>query len=191
MPTHGALAVLTWSGMRGAITLAAALALPLTTDSGAPFPQRDLVVFLAFSVIVATLVVQGLTLPALVRAVHLPTDPPDREEEALAWVRAAEAGLTRLEELHNEPWVDPGVVSRMRDMYELRMARYAARPDGERDHHLEKQVRASRRLRRELLDAERAALIELRRAGEINEIVERRVRRELDYEDARLGPAAR
>jgi hypothetical protein len=72
-------------------------------------------------------------------------------------------------------------------MYELRMARYAARRDGEKDHRLEKQVRASRRLRRELLDAERSALIELRRSGEISDTVERRVRRELDFEDARLG----
>jgi hypothetical protein len=67
------------------------------------------------------------------------------------------------------------------------MARYAARRDGEKDHRLEKQVRASRRLRRELLDAERSALIELRRSGEISDTVERRVRRELDFEDARLG----
>jgi len=187
LPTHGALAVISWSGMRGAITLAAALALPLTTDAGSPFPQRNLVIFLAFAVIVVTLVVQGLTLPALVRAVRLPTDPHEQEEEALAWVRAAEAGLARLEELHKEPWVDPGVVERLRDTFGLRLAQYSARRDGEKDQKLEKHVRASRRLRRELLDAERAALVELRRAGEIGDVVERRVRRELDFEDARLG----
>ena len=187
MPTHGALAVLSWSGMRGAVTLAAALALPLSTDAGSPFPERNLVIFLAFSVIVATLVVQGLTLPALARAVHLPTDPREQEEEALAWVRAAEAGLGRLEELHKEPWVDPTVVERMRDTFEQRIARYSARRDGDKDAKLEKRVRASRRLRRELLDAERAVLLELRRSGEISDAVERRIRRELDYEDARLG----
>lgn len=187
MPTHGALAVLAWSGMRGAITLAAALALPLTIDGGSAFPHRNLIVFLAFSVIVATLVVQGLTLPALVRAVDLPTDPLEQEEEALAWVRASEAGLTRLEELSEEPWVDPSVVARLRDTFELRIAQYSARRDGEKDLKLEKHVRASRRLRRELLDAERAVLVELRRAREISDAVERRVRRELDFEDARLG----
>jgi CPA1 family monovalent cation:H+ antiporter len=187
MPTNAALTVITWSGMRGAITLAAALALPLATDDGSPFPQRNLIIFLAFSVIVVTLVVQGLTLPPLVRALHLPADPRDQEEEALAWVRAAEAGLARLEELHEEPWVDPGVVERLRDTFGLRVAQYSARRDGEKDVKLEKHVRASRRLRRELLDAERDALVELRRAGEISDAVERRVRRELDYEDARLG----
>ena len=82
MPTNGALAVLSWSGMRGAVTLAAALALPLTTNAGAGFPERNLIIFLAFAVIVVTLVVQGLTLPALVRAVDLPTDPREPQEEA-------------------------------------------------------------------------------------------------------------
>ena len=176
-PTNSALAVLTWSGMRGAITLAAALALPLTTDDGSPFPQRNLIVFLAFTVIVVTLVVQGLTLPALVRAVDLPTDPRDAQEEALRGCAAAEAGLARLEELHAEPWVDPGVVERLRDTFELRLAQYSARREGEKDVKLEKHVRASRHLRRELLDAERAALVELRRSGEISDAVERRVRR--------------
>jgi monovalent cation/hydrogen antiporter len=187
LPTHRALAVLSWSGMRGAITLAAALALPLRTDAGSAFPQRNLVIFLAFAVIVVTLVVQGLTLPALVRAVHLPTDPHEQEEEALAWVRAAEAGLARLEELRKEPWVHDDVVDRMRDVFETRLARYGARFDGGTDHRLEKHAHASRRLRRELLDAERTALLDLRRRGEVSDAVERRVRRELDYEDARLG----
>jgi Na+/H+ antiporter len=187
MPSHGALAVLSWSGIRGAVTLAAALALPLTTDAGSPFPQRNLIVYLAFAVIVVTLVVQGLTLPVLVRAVNLPTDTREDDEETLAWIEATEAGLARLEELEGEPWAHDEAVSRMRDFYGFRRARYAARADGDGDHKLEKRSRASRRLRHELLDAEREALVELRRAGRISDAVERRVRRELDFEDARLG----
>jgi monovalent cation/hydrogen antiporter len=187
LPSNGALAVLSWSGMRGAITLAAALALPLTTSAGSPFPQRNLVVYLAFAVIVVTLVVQGLTLPVLVRAVHLPTDPGDGDEETLAWLEATEAGLARLEELAGEEWAHDEVVNRMRDVYGFRRARYSARADGEKDYKLEKRSRASRRVRRELLDAEREALVALRREGRISDAVERRVRRELDFEDARLG----
>ena len=187
MPTNSALAVLSWCGMRGAVTLAAALALPLSTDSGSGFPERNLVVFLAFAVVVVTVVIQGLTLPALVRAVELPTDPREPQEEAYAWIRAMEAGLARLEELHDEKWVDPNAVQRLRDTFELRLAQYAARKHGEADVKAEKRVRASRRLRRELLDAERAALVELRRSGEISDVVEREVFRELDLEDARLG----
>ena len=156
MPSNGALAVLSWAGMRGAVTLAAALALPLATDSGSPLPERNVIVFLAFAVIVVTLVIQGLTLPALVRAVDLPADPREPQEEAYAWERAMEAGLARLEELHEEPWVDPTVVQRLRDTFDLRIAQYSARSEGEEDRKAEKAVRASAQLRRELLAAERA-----------------------------------
>jgi len=187
LPANGALAVLGWTGMRGAVTLAAALALPLTTDAGSGFPARNVIVFLSFSVIVVTVVIQGLTLPALARAVDLPTDPREPQEEAYAWVRAMEAGLARLEELHDEPWVDPAAVQRLRDAFELQLARYSARKEGEADRKAEKRVRAGRHLRRELLDAERKAVVELRLAGEISDVVERRVFRELDLEDARLG----
>ncbi len=187
MPSNGALAVLSWAGMRGAVTLAAALALPLATDSGSPLPERNVIVFLAFAVIVVTLVIQGLTLPALVRAVDLPADPREPQEEAYAWERAMEAGLARLEELHEEPWVDPTVVQRLRDTFDLRIAQYSARSEGEEDRKAEKAVRASAHLRRELLAAERAAVVELRLSGEISDNVERQVFRELDLEDARLG----
>jgi CPA1 family monovalent cation:H+ antiporter len=173
--------------MRGAVTLAAALALPLSTDAGSSFPARNVIVFLAFAVTVVTLVAQGLTLPMLARAVDLPTDSREPQEEAYAWIRAMEAGLARLEELRDEKWVDPNVVQRLRDTFELRIAQYAARKHGEPDGKAEKRVRASRHLRRELLDAERAAVVELRRSGEISDHVEREVFRELDLEDARLG----
>jgi CPA1 family monovalent cation:H+ antiporter len=187
MPGNGVLAVLSWAGMRGAVTLAAALALPLATDAGSPLAERNVIVFLAFAVIVATLVIQGLTLPALVRAVDLPVDSREPQEEAYAWVRAMEAGLARLEELHDEPWVEPAVVQRLRDTFDLRIAQYAARKEGVEDRKAEKLVRASQRLRLELLSAERGAVVELRRSGEISDSVERQVFRELDLEDARLG----
>ncbi len=187
MPGNGVLAVLSWAGMRGAVTLAAALALPLATDGGSPLAERNVIVFLAFAVIVATLVIQGLTLPALVRVVDLPVDSREPQEEAYAWVRAMEAGLARLEELHDEPWVEPAVVQRLRDTFDLRIAQYAARKEGVEDRKAEKLVRASQRLRLELLTAERAAVVELRHSGEISDSVERQVFRELDLEDARLG----
>jgi len=187
LPPRGALAVLSWTGMRGAVTLAAALALPAATNAGLGFPARNVIVFLAFAVTVVTLVGQGLTLPALVRAVDLPADPREPQEEAYAWIRAMEAGLARLEELHDEKWVDPNVVQRLRDTFDLRIAQYSARKSGELDGRAEKRVRAGKRLRRELLEAERNAVVELRRAGEISDLVERDVFRELDLEDARLG----
>ena len=97
-PWKGAV-VLSWSGMRGAVSLAAALALPLTTDADAAFPNRDLIVFLTFGVILGTLVVQGLTLPGLIRWLDLEDDGLAEKEEAKARIRAAEAALERLDEL--------------------------------------------------------------------------------------------
>ena len=96
-------------------------------------------------------------------------------------------GARSPEELHDEPWVEPAVVQRLRDTFDLRIAQYAARKEGVEDRKAEKLVRASQRLRRELLSAERAAVVELRRSGEISDSVERQVFRELDLEDARLG----
>jgi monovalent cation/hydrogen antiporter len=186
MPTHGALAVISWCGMRGAVTLAAALALPLTTDDGL-FPDRNLVIYLAFAVVVVTLVVQGLTLPLVVQAVQLPMDMEEDEEEALAWTWAADAGEARLMELAREEWVPEDVVRRMRDVYAFRRARYGARSDESDDGGFEKRSMASKRIRRQLLDAERDALVDLRRSGRISDMIERRVRRELDFEAARLG----
>ena len=94
--------------MRGAVTIAAALLIPLTTDAGDPLPGRELIVFFAFAVVLATLVVQGLSLPAVIRLLRLEADDGDAEaEEALARIRASEAALLRLDELEGEKWVLP------------------------------------------------------------------------------------
>ncbi len=91
IPPVKVLVVLGWTGMRGIVTLAAAMALPVMTSTGEPFPQRDLIVFLAFSVILATLVVQGLTLPPLIRALKLEDDGEAEREEREARIHAARA----------------------------------------------------------------------------------------------------
>ncbi|MGI8478778.1 MAG: hypothetical protein ACR2M2_02800 [Gaiellaceae bacterium] len=96
---------LSWAGMRGVLSLAAALALPLETDAGAPFPGRDLILFLTFSVILATLVGQGLTLPLVIRVLGLEDDGIDDREEAEARIRTAQAAIVRLDELEREEWV--------------------------------------------------------------------------------------
>ena len=178
--------LISWAGMRGAVSLAAALALPLTTRAGAPFPHRDLIIFLTFCVILGTLVVQGLSLPALIRALKIEPDTSEEVEDAQARIRAAEAALARLDELIGEDWVRDDTAERLRGAYNFRRNRFSSRFDEESDGAIEEQSQAYQRLRRELLDAERAAITELGRAGAVSGDVVLRVRRDLDLEDARL-----
>jgi monovalent cation/hydrogen antiporter len=180
-------AFISWAGMRGGVTLAAALAIPLTTDSGAPFPDRSLIVFLAFCVVLATLVVQGLSLPGVVRLLGLEDDDSmDVREEAKARIHAAEAAIERLDELVDEGWVRPDTAERARGLYNFRSNRFRARLDEEDDGEIEERSLQYQRLRRELLDAERGAVLALRNEGKISDEVMQRVERDLDLEDSRL-----
>jgi Na+/H+ antiporter len=175
-----------WSGMRGAVSLAAALAIPLTTDVGEPFPDRPLIIFLTFGVILGTLVLQGLTLPAVVKALGLEDEGRAEKEETKARLYAAEAALARLEELAEEDWVREDTLERLRGLFGFRRERFRSRFDPESDGAVEDRSAAFQRLMRELLDAERNAVFELRRTGRIDDNVMRRVVRDLDLEEARL-----
>jgi Na+/H+ antiporter len=185
-PSWRQTALIGWMGMRGAVSLAAALAIPLETDAGDPFPGRALVVFLAFSVILVTLVLQGLSLPALIRVLGVDDDGLAEKEETKARIRAAEAALARLEELVDEDWVRDDTAERLRGLYRFRRDRFSSRFDGADDSAIEARSQNYQRLRRELLDAERGEVVRLRGAGVINDEVMRRIERDLDLEDARL-----
>ncbi len=176
---------ISWAGMRGAVSLAAALALPLQTDADGAFPGRDLILFLTFSVILATLVGQGLTLPLVIRVLGLEEDGLEEREDAKARIRAAEAAIERLAELELEEWVREETAERMRGLYTFRADRFRAR-FAEDDDGIELRSQDFQRLRRELLDAERLAVLELRRSGAIGNDVWLRVSRDLDLEDERL-----
>ena len=175
-----------WSGMRGAVSLAAALALPLETDSGQPFPERDLIVFVTFGVIFTTLVVQGFTLPALIRRLGVHDDGGEEREELQARLGAADAALARLEELAGEEWTREDTVERLRGLYQFRRRRLKARAGILEDDGSEDRSLAYQRLVRELLEAQRRAIIRLRNQGVISDGVMHRVERELDLEDSRL-----
>ena len=180
------IAFIGWAGMRGGVTLAAALAIPLETDAGASFPDRSLVVFLAFSIVLSTLVIQGLSLPAVVRLLKLERDDLDEREDAKARIHAVDAGLARLEELIDEDWVRDDTAERVRGMYTFRRNRFGARLDGSDEDGIEARSQDYQRLRRELLEAERGAVLALRNEGKISEDVMQRVTRDLDLEDSRL-----
>ncbi len=175
-----------WSGMRGAVSLAAALALPLETDSGQPFPERELILFVTFGVIFVTLVVQGLTLPALIRRLGVHDDGAEQREELQARLGATDAALARLEELAVEEWTRDDTVERLRGLYQFRRRRLKARAGIFEDDGYEDRSLAYQRLVRELLEAQRRAIIRLRNQGVISDGVMHRVERELDLEDSRL-----
>jgi monovalent cation/hydrogen antiporter len=178
--------IISWSGMRGAVSLAAALALPLTTDAGDRFPNRALVIFLTFGAILGTLVVQGLTLPGLVRLLRLEEEGRAEKEESKARLYAAEAALVRLEELADEEWVREDTLERLRGLFGFRRDRFRSRFDPDSDGAVEDRSAAFQRLMHELLAAEREAVFELRRRRRIDDDVMRRVVRDLDLEEARL-----
>ena len=129
---------------------------------------------------------QGLTLPALIQVLGLEDDGLAEKEEAKARIHAAEAALARLDELVEEDWVREDTAERMRGLYGFRRDRFSSRFDPDGDGSVEGRSLDYQRLRRELLDAERDAVVELRRTGRIDDDVMRRVVRDLDLEDARL-----
>ena len=179
-------ALISWIGMRGAVTLAAALAVPQLTDAGDPFPGRDLIIFLAFCVILFTLVVQGLSLPGVIRMLGLESDGDAEREESVARIRASEAAIDRLAELEAEEWVREDTAERIRGLYRFRASRFTARLDATDDGTIEQRSLAYQRLRHELLEAERNAVVDMRRSGEISDEVMNAVMRDLDLEDVRL-----
>jgi monovalent cation/hydrogen antiporter len=178
--------IVAWSGMRGAVSLAAALAIPLTTDAGAPFPNRDLIIFLTFSVIFFTLVVQGLSLPALIRAVRVTSDGTEETEEIRARLVATKAALARLDDLEGEEWTRDDTIERMRALYQYRKRRFAARAGKIEDDGYEERSLVYQQTVQVVLAAQREALIQARGDGHISNEVMNRVIRELDLEESRL-----
>jgi len=172
--------LLGWSGMRGAVSLAAALALPLD------FPLRNLILFLTFSVILATLVVQGLTLPALIRRLRFEQDDAVEREELRARLAATHAAIDRLDQLAGADWTRDDTVERLHGLYEFRRRRLKARGGYLEDAGTEDRSLAYQRLVRELLQAQREAIVRLRNQGAISNEVMHRIERELDLEDSRL-----
>jgi CPA1 family monovalent cation:H+ antiporter len=180
--------VSSWSGMRGAVSLAAALALPLTTDAGDPLPGRHLIQFITFALILVTVLGQGLTLPWLVRRLGVIEDGTEEEHEELrARLVIARAALDRVDELESADWTRDGTIERVRALYEFRQRRFKARagkiedPDGIEEGSLQYQ-----RLMHEIYAAQRQALVRLRNSRQISGEVMRRVERELDLEEQRL-----
>jgi Na+/H+ antiporter len=177
-----------WSGMRGAVSLAAALALPFSLDSGAPLGSRDLIIYLTVAVIFVTLVGQGLTLPWVVRRLGLGAHEAWSPDEAVARLAAAQAALDRLEEIEAmEQSVPENVIQRLREIYQARFARCVAALSGKDGGiPIEDPLTGYRRVREDLIEKERVALLQMRNDGRIRQDLFRRIQGDLDLDEARL-----
>jgi Na+/H+ antiporter len=179
-PPWQAIFVISWAGMRGVVSLAAAFALPPT------FPSRDLILFLTFCVIAATLVGQGLTLPWLIR--HLGVLAPGGQDSEVVHARiaAVEAALERLEELKHDFPTHLPLIDQLREEYEHEAGHVVPQPGAEPDE-VEQELIDHRAIRNAVLGAQREAVIGLRDAGVINDETLRSIERDLDLEAVRTG----
>jgi CPA1 family monovalent cation:H+ antiporter len=181
--------LIAFAGVRGIVSLAAALAIPLTTDSGAPFPGRDLILFVTFAVILVTLVGQGLLLPAVVHWLRLARAGrrerhADRAEEFRARRQAIETALARLDQLAAERELPEDTVRSLRARQHERLKHVERRSDGDGDH--KKLMQSADEIEYLLIAAERDLINDLYRRGELKDEARRRIERELDLRDAHL-----
>jgi CPA1 family monovalent cation:H+ antiporter len=190
--------VLSWSGTRGVITLAAIFTIPRTVD-GHPFPARDLLLFCAFVVVLVTLVGQGMTFAPLVRRLGLRANTRDMARlRNRARIAAVQAAIRRLDELalqtEDDPAtesIDPQALTASHRMLENQLHRYLGRLDVLEVAPPDEAPRSARyetglRLRRLVIDAQREELLRLRDVGQLPDAGLRELERELDHEEGRL-----
>jgi len=189
-PRWQRLFIVSWSGMRGAISLAAALSIPLLTSAGAAFPQRDMVIFLTFCVIVSTLLLQGLSLPWLIRLLGI--DREGRQERAAsghqeieARRQAAEAALALLAARRKDGSYPEALLDRIEDQYRYRSAQFRAHLDGDHDGAVQHGTHRYN-VQAELIETERSVMLQLRHSGVIDDDILRRIEKDLDLQEMRL-----
>lgn len=178
-PQEAELFIMSWCGMRGIVSLAAALALPLALENGAPFPQRDLIIFLTFVVIAVTLVVQGLSLAPLIRRLHVGSDRSHEKELREAREAMATAAFAAIEAAAKEGHIAKSISARIRAEFAEKITRA-----GSRDAQTIGSSDLANRLRQAAIKAERAALIRIWRDHRISDEVLHQLEEILDYQEA-------
>jgi hypothetical protein len=180
--SFGERVVIAWAGMRGAVSLAAALAVPLSVAG------RPQIIFVTFALILITLVGQGLSLPFVIRKLRLEEPRRWSDEEAVARMEAAQAALDRLDEMEGEKSIEDSQLNRLRDLYRARFRMCAAVLGGEDPESAAREQRvvdyADRR--RELIGIERETLLGLRGTNRLRDATMRQIERDLDLEEARI-----
>ena len=186
-PSWKAVFITGWTGMRGVVSLAAALALPTVMENGQPFPLRDEILFLTFVVIMFTLLFQGLSLPFLVKKLNMPSSNEEEIEEQKARVKLANSVILHIEENYALGIVHDDVLNQVKNKYELKI------------NHLNGKVRTEgnvknstalfdqlNKMQKELLTVEREVILKMHKQGAVGEEVLRRLEYELDLEESRL-----
>jgi NhaP-type Na+/H+ or K+/H+ antiporter len=177
--------IVAWAGMRGGLSLAAALAIPLRLADGSPFPDRDLLIMVAVAVIVASLLFQGTSLPWLLRRLGLKAEDFAAEENKVR-LEAARAALEWLDD-HAGTEGDDEATESARGLYEARVRRLQSTPPNGEDSDEVQEMERYRTLRLKLLEVERSVVLTLRREGKINATLLRILERDLDLEEARIS----
>ncbi|MNC84477.1 Sodium, potassium, lithium and rubidium/H(+) antiporter [compost metagenome] len=173
--------IMSWCGMRGIVSLAAALALPLTLNDGTPFPQRDLIIFLTYVVIAATLVLQGLTLAPLIRRLRVGSDWSGQEEESHAKMALTKAAIAAINGLAAQENIPEALAERIRAEFAEKISLVV--PAGEVLHA---GADPAKQLRRAAIEAERRELIRIWRENQISDDVLHHIEEDLDYQESRL-----
>lgn len=183
-PSARLVTIVGWSGMRGVVSLAAALALPLTIRDNVPFPNRDLIIFLTFCVIFSTLILQGLTLRPLINWLGIKSDGSEHRNEKEARLMLASGVIEHIEESYSLSLSDEAL-AQIKTKYEIRIQRL--RKDQPEDAAVGvMQVKEFHRIQQEILEKERRDVISLRNQGKISDEVMRKIEYELDLEETRL-----
>jgi CPA1 family monovalent cation:H+ antiporter len=180
-PPEAELFIMSWCGMRGIVSLVAALALPRELISGDPFPQRDLIIFLTFVVIAVTLVLQGLTLTPLIRRLKVGTDWSLQEEEQRARLAMGKAAIAAIDQLAGKENVPDDVAERIRAEFAEQVT-FAVGPGVV----LSPGANLVKRLRQTAVRAERQELIRIWRANLISDDVLHQIEESLDYQESRF-----
>ncbi|MBL8899119.1 MAG: cation:proton antiporter, partial [Planctomycetes bacterium] len=170
--------LVSWTAMRGIVTLASALALPRTLSDGTPFPYRTEVILIAMGVILSTLLLQGFSLGPIIKAFRFEPEHKHHEEARLARRESLRRAMEALEDMEHEAWADPVEVARLRGELTDKLQRHQRQAGGSDAGH---------RLRLGVMEAERRMLLRLRNEGAISDEVMREIETELDYEAMRLG----
>lgn len=175
--------IVAWSGMRGVVSLAAALAIPLVIEGSKPFPNRNLIIFLTFSVIFSTLVLQGITLRPLIKWLGIKPDGQEHEKELKARLAIASSVIEYIEENYSLALNEEGL-NLIKTKYEIRIQR--TRKDQAQQKMNDDQINNLHIIQQALLNKERELIIKLRKEGSVSEEVLRKIEYELDLEETRL-----